>query len=61
MLSLNDVLTMNSPLSSVVVVATMFCLGAKIQIGPFLTLLPKKPLIRPLMVCPFLHIVGEVQ
>ena len=31
----------------------MFCLGARIQIGPFLTLPPKKPLIRPLIVCPF--------
>ena len=52
MLSLKDVFTINSPFSSVVVVAMMFCLGARIQIGPFLTLPPKKPLIRPLMDAP---------
>lgn len=61
MLSLNDVLTMNSPLSSVVVVATMFCLGAKISNRSFFDVAAEETLDTSADRLSFFHIVGEVQ
>ena len=60
MLSLKDVFTINSPFSSVVVVAMMFCLGARIQIGPFLNVTSKETFDTSADSLPLFHIVGEV-
>lgn len=60
-LSLNEVLTINSPFSSVVVVAIMFCLGANNTIGPFFYIPSEETFNTPTDSLSFLNIISEVQ